>query len=179
MSVFTNNIKSAKEEAQAYTGAVLGLLGARDPMQVLPETEKSLRSGIKGMSQDQLRQREKPDKWAIVHVLQHLVDSEIVWSWRLRLILAHDRPAITGYDQDAWADKLGYDESDPTRAIEEFAVLRRANIRLLERTSAADRKRVGVHSERGEESVEHLMKLYAGHDILHLNQIARIRATLS
>jgi hypothetical protein len=179
MSVFTNNMSSAKEEAQAYTGAVIGLLDGQDPMQVLPSTEQSLRSAIAGLTPEQLRQREKPDKWSIVHVLQHLVDSEIVWSWRLRLVLAHDRPTITGYDQDAWADRLGYDEADPARAIEEFTVLRRANLRLLERASAADRKRVGIHSERGEESVEHMMKLYAGHDILHLNQIARIRAAVS
>lgn len=179
MSVFTNKISAAKEEAQAYTGAVVGLLENRDPMQVLPQTEKSLRAAIAGLSREQLRQREQPEKWSIVHVLQHLVDSEIVWSWRLRLVLAHDRPTITGYDQDAWADRLGYDETDPARALEEFSVLRGANLRLLKRTSAADRKRVGVHSERGEESVEHMMRMYAGHDILHLNQIARIRAAVS
>jgi hypothetical protein len=35
-----------------------------------------------------------------------------------------------------------------------------------------------VHSERGEESLEHLRKLFAGHDLLHLNQIARIRQAI-
>jgi hypothetical protein len=36
-------------------------------------------------------------------------------------------------------------------------------------------QRVGVHVERGEESLAHHLKLYAGHDILHLNQLERIR----
>lgn len=179
MSVFTNRISAAKEEAQAYTGAVIGLLAEQDPMNVLPATEQSLRKAVAGLTDRQLRQREQPDKWSIVHVLQHLVDSEIVWSWRLRLVLAHDRPTITGYDQDAWADRLGYDETDAASALQEFAVLRKANLRLLKRATPADLKRVGVHSERGEESVEKMMKLYAGHDILHLNQIARIRAAVS
>ena len=58
-------------------------------------------------------------------------------------------------------------------------MLRRANLRLLERTDAADRKRVGVHVERGEESLEHLLRLYAGHDLLHLRQIDRIRKAVS
>ena len=44
--------------------------------------------------------------------------------------------------------------------------------------SPQDLKRVGVHAERGEESVEHLRRLYAGHDLLHLRQIARIRETV-
>ena len=51
--------------------------------------------------------------------------------------------------------------------------------RLIERASPQDLKRVGVHAERGEESVEHLRRLYAGHDLLHLQQIARIRHAVS
>jgi hypothetical protein len=39
-------------------------------------------------------------------------------------------------------------------------------------------KRVGVHAERGDESVEHMVKLYAGHDLLHLRQIERIRTAI-
>jgi len=35
-----------------------------------------------------------------------------------------------------------------------------------------------VHAERGEESVEHMIRLYAGHDLLHLQQLARIRRTV-
>jgi hypothetical protein len=38
---------------------------------------------------------------------------------------------------------------------------------------------VGVHAERGEESLEHLVRLYAGHDLLHLRQIERIRAAVA
>jgi hypothetical protein len=60
-----------------------------------------------------------------------------------------------------------------------FAVLRRANLRLLERASPVDLKRVGVHAERGEESLEHLWRLYAGHDLLHLRQIERVRGVVA
>lgn len=42
-----------------------------------------------------------------------------------------------------------------------------------------DLRRVGVHSERGEESVAHLCRLSAGHDLSHLRQIGRIRAAVS
>jgi hypothetical protein len=36
-----------------------------------------------------------------------------------------------------------------------------------------------VHAERGEESIGHMMRLYAGHDVLHIRQIERIRETLT
>jgi hypothetical protein len=59
-----------------------------------------------------------------------------------------------------------------------FTAVRRANLRLLERATPADLKRVGLHAERGEESVGHLRSLYAGHDLLHRRQIERIRAVV-
>jgi hypothetical protein len=95
------------------------------------------------------------------------------------MVLAHDRPAITGYDQDLWATRLHYADADPRQAIEAFSVLRQANLRLLARASDSDLTRGGVHAERGEESVAHLIRLYAGPDILHVKQITRIRLAVA
>ena len=175
MSVFTNPASSSKEQGKAYTAAVVGLVGEKAPLDVLSKTEATLRDAIRGLPKAHLAKPESPGKWSINHVLRHLADSEIVWGWRMRMALAHDRPPITGYDQDAWADRLRYGEADAEQSIAEFAVLRAGNLRLLRQASPADMQRVGVHAERGEESVAHMMKLYAGHDLLHINQINRIR----
>ena len=179
MSVFTNSATRSVAEAQAYTTAILDLLGARDPMDVLPRTPNAVREVIAGLSEAQLSQREAPGKWSVRHVVRHLADGDLVWGWRLRMVLAHDRPTITGYDQDLWADRLQYGQADVSLALEDFTVLRRSNLRLLGAASAADMQRVGVHSERGEESVAHMIKMYAGHDLLHLAQLRRIRAVVA
>lgn len=131
------------------------------------------------MSPQQLRRPEAPGKWSIVQILQHVADTEIVSSWRLRMILSHDRPPITGDDQDLWAERLHYEDADAADAIALFAHLRRANVRVFERASPEEMKRVGVHAERGEESLEQLRRLYAGHDLLHLRQIERVRRAVA
>jgi len=95
------------------------------------------------------------------------------------MVLAHDRPTITGYDQDLWADRLHYGQADVSLALDDFSVLRRSNLRLLGAATAADMQRVGVHAERGEESVAHMIKMYAGHDLLHIAQLERIRAVVA
>jgi len=179
MSVFTNPASRSAEQAAAYTKAVLELLGARNPIEVLQDTVSALEQVRDGLSNEQLTQPEANGKWSVRHVLQHLADSELVWSYRLRMVLAHDRPQLTGYDQDLWAERLRYDEADADRALQEFSVLRRTNLRLLARASVEDLKRVGVHAERGVESVEHMIRLYAGHDLLHLEQLARIRRAVT
>ena len=175
MSVFTNPASGAAGYAAAYVAAVLDLVGDRDPLSVMRETIDVLPQAIAGLSPQQLRQPERPGKWSVAQVLQHLADSEIVTAWRIRLILAQDRPPLTGYDQDLWADRLGYADADPQAALELFTVVRRANLRLHERATPEDLNRGGLHVERGDESIGHLRRLAAGHDLLHRRQIERIR----
>jgi len=178
MSVFTNPADGGPQQAAAYIRAVLDLLGERDPMQVLRTTGGALRQVVDGLTDAALITPEAPGKWSVRHVLRHLADSDLVWGWRLRLVLAQDRPPLTGYDQDAWAHGLGYEKDDAREALDEFEMLRASNLRLLRRASPEDLERVGMHAERGEESVAHMMRLYAGHDLLHLRQIERIRAAV-
>ena len=40
--------------------------------------------------------------------------------------------------------------------------------------AADDLQRVAVHAERGEQTIEQMVRLCAGHDLLHLNQVERI-----
>jgi uncharacterized damage-inducible protein DinB len=175
MSVFSNRSIDPAQERAKYAGAILELLGTREPMDVLKDSPAAAARAIAGLTPAQLRTPEASGKWSIAQVLRHLADSDVVWGWRMRLILAQDRPPITGYDQDLWADRLHYADADPAESIETFRVLRRDNLRLLERATPGDLKRVGVHSERGEESAGYLMRLFAGHDLLHLRQIDRIK----
>jgi hypothetical protein len=52
-----------------------------------------------------------------------------------------------------------------------FKTLREANLRLWNKTAPADRARVGMHAERGPESVDLMFRLIAGHDRFHMNQM--------
>ena len=179
MSIFTNPASSSREENAAYTAALLALLAEQDPVTVLEQTPAALREFIAGVDVAHLSQREAVGKWSVRHVLAHLADAELVGGWRYRMILAHERPQIQGYDQDAWANSMWYDEAEPGESVETFSVLRRANLRLIKRATPAQLRRVGLHEERGEENVEHLVKLYAGHDLLHRRQIERILTTIA
>jgi uncharacterized damage-inducible protein DinB len=175
MSVFTNTAGAAIEQARAYVAAILELLGDQDPLRVLRETPNQLALVVDKTPRHVLSRPESPGKWSMTQVLAHLADSDLVWGWRLRLILAQDRPELTGYDQDKWASRLGYADMDPRDAVAIFSILRKSNLRLLDRATPHDLLRVGIHRERGEESLSHQLKLYAGHDILHLNQLERVR----
>jgi hypothetical protein len=174
MSVFSNPKSGAADAAAAYIAALLDLLGDRDPMTLLRSTSAKLRDAVKDVPLEVLRRPEKPGKWSPIEVVQHLADSELVWSYRMRLVAAEDRPTLTGYDQDAWATGLRYRDADPGDALQQFELLRRLNLKLLDSLPPGGLARVGVHNERGDESLGHMVRLYGGHDLLHLRQLERV-----
>jgi len=177
VSVFSNTSKDAPELRAKYAPAVLGLIGDREPIDVLRDTPGAVARVVATLTPEKLMTPEADGKWSIGQVLRHLADTDVVWGWRMRLILAQDRPPITGFDQDLWAERLDYAHADPMESLETFVVLRRDNLRLIDRATPEDLERVGVHAERGEESAGYLVRLYAGHDLMHLAQIDRIKRT--
>jgi len=178
MSIFSNPASSTPTDIAAYVAGLLQLLGDNDPVIVLRHTPAALERFLDTVPAQIVASSEAPGKWSIREVVQHLADSELVGGFRLRMVLAHDRPPLTGYDQDLWASRLKYREVEIRDAIEQFTVLRRANVRIWQQLNPTDLVRVGMHGERGEESLELMRRLYAGHDLLHLQQLERIRASL-
>jgi len=176
-SDFTNPSSRSAERMAAYVQAVLGLLEDRDPLDVLAETPEALEAAIDGRPEAELRRPEAPGKWSAVQVLQHLADAELVWCFRLRMALTKDRVRLEGYDQDLWAERFAYRDRDPRLALEQFTLCRALNLPLARTASPADLRRVAVHAERGEETVQHMIRLNAGHDLVHRRQIARILAS--
>ena len=179
MSVLSASGFLSPAQADEYSKALLDLLGDRNPIEVLESTPAALGRMLGTFSDSALRVPEAPGKWSAATVLAHLSDSELVGAFRLRMVLAHDRPALTPYDQDRWATRLHYERVTPQESVERFTVLRRANLVLWAGASKEELARVGLHGERGEESIERMRRLYAGHDIAHLRQLERIRAAVS
>ena len=175
MSIFANPSGDNPEGVQSYVKALLDLAGDADPIAELPHLPDRIESAIRGLDNAALHRREAEGKWSIAHVVQHLADSEVVYAFRFRTMLADEAPKISGYDQDRWANRLHYDGGDVAEALAQLRAMRRANVRLLASLTPEERQRGGMHSERGFETVERLMKLDVAHDIVHLRQIERIR----
>ena len=174
MSVFSNPTDVSPAGVERYVRAVLELLGDRDPIEVLERTASALEEAVRDRTQEVLRRPEAPGKWSAAQLLRHLADAELAWAYRLRLVLAQDGAELTGYDQDRWASELDYASVSVDESLELFRLLREDNLRLLKSASAEQLARVGRHAERGEESVEHMIRLYGGHDLVHLRQLDRI-----
>lgn len=171
---FSNPAGSAGTAAGAYVRALLDLLGDRDPFEVLGELDGWLDRRLRDVPEPALGRPEAPGKWSAADVVQHLADSELVLGFRMRMILTEDRPPIQGYDQDEWATALRYPTVPLAESRAQLRALRTANLRLFRHLGPAELERVGLHAERGPESLGHLLRLMAGHDLVHRRQIDRV-----
>ena len=177
MTSFANPAGNAGAAAPAYVRALLEFLGDRDPLEVAADQMAWLERRTAGLSDAVLRRPEAPGKWSVVQVIQHLADTEVVYAWRTRQILCEDRPAIQGYDQDVWARVLVYAEADLGVAMAQLGGARTANLRLWRSLTPAERARVGLHSERGPETLDLLIRMMGAHDLVHRRQIDRALAS--
>jgi len=148
----------------------------KDPLKTQSATPKTLESLLKRAPASKLRKRPAPDKWSVAEILAHLADTEIVVGWRIRSILGAPGTAIQAFDQDAWAAAGNYAKRDPRKSIEQFRAVREANLALYKSLSPEQWKHFGLHAERGEESLQRILHMMAGHDINHILQIERILA---
>ena len=171
---FSNPASGAAASASAYVRALLEVLGDRRPLDVLPDLVPWIETRVRGVDPQALTRPEAPGKWSVIVVVQHLADSELVLGFRARMILSEERPPLQGYDQDKWASLFRYADMSLDRALGQLRVLRDANLAVLSRLGPADLAREGMHSERGPESLGHLLKLMAAHDLVHRRQIDRI-----
>jgi uncharacterized damage-inducible protein DinB len=160
-----------KETSQQYVKRILGYQDGQDPLEIQKSTAKKLEKAIKRLSQKQLRKRPAPGKWSIAEILAHLADTEVVAAWRMRLILGNDGTPIQGFDQDAWAKTFRYEEQDPDHSLKLFRVVREGNLALLQQVPRKLWQNHGMHSERGKETISHIVQLFAGHDLNHLQQV--------
>jgi DinB superfamily len=94
-------------------------------------TVKKLERLIKGVPTSKLRKRPASDKWSVAEILAHLADAEIVGGFRIRLILGAPGTPIAAFDQDSWVTSGHYAKRDPRKSVEQFRVVREANLALL------------------------------------------------
>jgi hypothetical protein len=160
-------------DPQAYRENLFKLLGDRNPVEVLARTASTLADTVYNHSAAVLRTRPFEGKWTPNEIIGHLADGEWVYGYRLRLILCEDNPAIMGTNQDLWVVGQRHNEREPSELVEMFRTLRQFNLALWKLASPTDLQRTGQHNERGPESLGLMLRMMAGHDLSHVDQITR------
>jgi hypothetical protein len=134
---------------------------------------------LEGFHGESLTAHPIPGKWSAAEIVHHLADSETTSALRLRRLLVEDHPLIQGYDQEAFAARLNYNNRDIAPALDAFRAARATTAQLFDSMTEGDWKREGTHSESGSYTAEDWLQIYAVHAHNHAGQVRRLRDALA
>ena len=164
------------ETFEQYSARLLSLSAGTDAMSILQSTPARIGELISDRTPADLQWTPEPGRWSVAQIVSHLADSEIVLAYRLRMTLSQPGTAIQPYDQNRWTAALHRHTSGARDSLALISAVRQSTVAILRGLDDEELDRYGVHAERGKESIRHLIKLHAGHDLNHLAQIEKLLA---
>jgi uncharacterized damage-inducible protein DinB len=129
---------------------------------------RKLRKAVEHLDRNDLTAVPIPGKWSIQQLVAHVADTDLVFADRIKRVIAEDRPQLLAFDETKWAKALQYELQSTPDAIELLALNRRVMANLLRALPPEAFARVGVHTERGEMTLETLMEYVTRHLDHHL-----------
>jgi len=165
-----------QETPQQYRERMLKNVEGQEPLKVQATTVGRLARAMRGANRQKLARRPAPGKWSVNEIIAHLSEGEIVIGYRMRMIAGAPGTPIQAFDQDSWAAAGNYAARDAKKSLALFRAVREANLDWLRRLRPEQWKHYGMHAERGQESIEAIVSMMAGHDLNHLKQVEALLA---
>lgn len=134
---------------------------------------------IAGLTVSQLHAFPVPNTWSIQQIVLHLMDTDQVASYRMKRIIAEERPKLDCYDETAFAQRLHYHDLDAAHACEAFRLNRQLTAQLLRALPDDAFARVAQHPEIGELSLGQLVRLYCFHVDHHMRFLVEKKRLLT
>ncbi|MBA9086223.1 putative damage-inducible protein DinB [Fontibacillus solani] len=138
-------------------------------------THDQLSQAIEGLSDEALKWKAAPNQWSVTEVLTHLVDHNIVVSFRIREILSDSEARLPAFSQDSWVVGQKANEGPVTDYLNAFKALLHYNSLLFQRLSEEDWAKTGVNWKGDSVSLSALIQSFITHVQTHLAQIERIK----
>ena len=136
----------------------------------LKEDQKMVIDYFSSIPKDKLEFRYQPEKWTIKEVLQHIIDTERIFTYRLLRIARKDTTPLAGFDQDIYVDPSEANNKSINNLIEEFSATRLYTINLVNSISDDNLKNLGTASD-SPVSARSCAFILLGHSVWHINII--------
>ena len=133
---------------------------------------------IRGLTAADLDAPPASGGWTIRQIVLHLADSDLVGSDRMKRVAAEPNPTLLAYDETLFANNLKYATLDAQLAAELFRLNRVYTTAILRQLPAEAFARAGVHTEKGRETLEDLVRDYIKHLDGHMKFLREKRAAL-
>ncbi len=147
-------------------------------IETLRQLPRALRKAVEGLNEQQLDTPYREGGWTVRQTVHHLADSHMNSYVRFKLALTEDWPAITAYDEAAWAELPDSVRLPVEVSLAMIDVLHARWVALLESMSEEQFLERGyVHPKSGRQSLALALGIYDWHSRHHTAHIVRLRQT--
>lgn len=102
-----------------------------DMMKALEDNLKAFLKLLKRIPRKKVNYAYAEGKWTIKQLLQHVIDTERVFSYRALRFSKNEGIDLPGFDENVWGANTPVDQRKWKDMIEEFKHLRKANIAMF------------------------------------------------
>ena len=164
----SRNVNSA-DYPQFYTQYIRSL-GEVDLIEILQSSLEDLISTVKDLPSEKLAYQYAPGKWTIKELLQHIIDTERIMSYRALRFSRKDPIDVAGYDENWYTEHCNVRDRDLTSLLDEFIHLRKSIIAMF--SGFTPEMMLHFGSLDGQKiTVGSLAFIIAGHQVHHLKII--------
>lgn len=142
---------------------------AIENIELFDELEISLHDFIKFVQNiplDKFDYRYAEGKWTIKDIIQHIIDTERIFSYRALRISRNDKTPLPGFEENDYVENTDANTRSIQELLTEFSAVRHSNLLLFKSFSEDQLARMGIASEN-EISVRALGFLMIGHQKHH------------
>ena len=136
----------------------------------LEKDKKMVIDFFSSVPKEKLEYRYLPEKWTIKELLQHIIDTERIFMYRLLRISRKDSTALAGFDQDIYVEPSEANSKTIEKLIHEFTITRLYSINLVHSISNANLMNMGTASN-STVSARACAFILLGHSIWHIEII--------
>ena len=123
---------------------------------------------VQNIPMEKFDYRYAEDKWTIKEIIQHLIDAERIFSYRVLRISRNDKTPLPGFDENMYVKNTNASDRSVQDLLSELAVVRQSTIFLYKSLSQEQLTRTGIASEK-EVSVRAIGFIIIGHQKHHQN----------
>ena len=162
-------MKSNQLPINEYADFYKSYIQSLEDVELIEELEICLHEFIKfvqNIPMDKFDYRYEVGKWTIKEIIQHLIDSERVFSYRALRISRNDKTPLPGFNENEYVDNSNVNDRNLQGLLTELAVVRQATLSLFNSFSQEQLIKIGIASNN-EVSVRAIGFIIIGHQKHH------------
>lgn len=121
-----------KEEIGEFYWRYINLISKeKELLEVLKDNTEYIVQFLKSIPSEKWNFRYAPEKWSILEMIQHIIDTERIFIYRALCLARNEKKALPGFDHDTYVQNSNAESRNPDDLIDEFQLVRDSAIMLF------------------------------------------------